>query len=185
MNGIQRFFLCVLSLIAIMICFPSYGPSVKTFALTALAICFGGLFILSLIVGLFGLDKYIGFNKFLTLLVWIVFTLYLLFCFPQTDKVSPINKIKHGQFPTKEDISKGAEKITFHFNFLRTKDQIEQQKNKYRTREEQIMNPDRPAEFPAAAAQPKPKPKPEKPAKVEIFMEDEAGYVDAQFMPED
>jgi hypothetical protein len=188
MNGIQRFFLCVLSLLAIMICFPNYDGSIVSFALISMGICFGGLFVLSMLVGLLGLDKYPTFNKLLTLAVWIVFTLYLLFNFPQMDKVSPINKLKHGDFPKKQDILDGAQKLTFHVNMVRTKEQIEEQqhKNKYRNREEQIMNPEgtAPSAQPQPQPKPKTKPKPKEEPKVEIFMEDEEGYVDAQFMPE-
>ena len=195
MNGIQRFFLCGMSLIAVMLCFPNYEGSVLSFALIAMGICFGGLFLLSLIVSLFGLDSYETFNKLLTLVVWVVFTLYLLYSFPQADKVSPINKLKHGDFPTKEDLTKGAQKLTFNFNLIRTKDQIEadqaqkkEHQNKYRQREEAIMNLEGSLEQPGTApkikAKAKPKPKEEE-AKVEIFMEDQEGYVDAQFMPED
>ena len=43
--------------------------------------------------------------------------LSLLWFFPQEDKVTPINKIKHGEFPTGGDIKRGIQKFTFNFAF--------------------------------------------------------------------
>ena len=41
----------------------------------------------------------------------------MLWYFPQTDKVSPINKLKYGEYPTKADIDKGLKRLTFNFDF--------------------------------------------------------------------
>ena len=186
MDGIQRFFLCVLSLIAVLICFPNYGDSVWSFAGLAMVICFGGLIILSLIVGLFGLDRFNAFNKFLTLVVWVAFTCYLLWNLPQEDKVSPINKLKHGQIPTGADLSAGAKKLTFKFNFVPNLENPKNPMYKHTPEyiEQELMGPQKPD--PVKKATPKKKEKEEKnEGKVEIFMEDEEGYVDAGFMPED
>ena len=43
----------------------------------------------------------------------------LLWYFPQEDKVTPINKIKYGEIPTKQDIEYGLKRFTFNFDFVR------------------------------------------------------------------
>ena len=43
----------------------------------------------------------------------------LLWYFPQKDNVTPINKIKYGEVPTKEDIKRGLNRFTFNFDFVR------------------------------------------------------------------
>ena len=43
----------------------------------------------------------------------------LLWYFPQTDKVCPINKLKYGEYPNRETIDKGLKKMKFNFDFVR------------------------------------------------------------------
>lgn len=192
MNGIQRFFLCGLSLFLVMLCFPHYAQGVGwSFAGMTMLICAGALLVLSILVGLFGLDRFNFFNRLLTFAVWIGFSYYVLLNFPQQDNIAPINKIKNGQFPTRADLALGARHFTFAFDLM-----PEMQNNtnnpSFGPNGMPYLDGD-PDELKAKAQAAKSAPvkkkkvapkKEEEEAKVEIFMEDEEGYVDAAFMPD-
>ena len=117
MTGIQRFIMLVLCVGIVMICFPDFGSAGWTFAGTIILVWTGVILIMSVIGSLFALYRFEGINRFLS---WIflgavlISTLWLL---PQDDKVSPINKLKYGQFPTGADIKRGINKFTFNFDF--------------------------------------------------------------------
>lgn len=119
MNGIQRFILCTLSLVAIMICFSDYGNSILGFAGLALGGLVVGLILFSLIVGVLGLDRFKALNSLFTLLILAGFIYYLLIYFPQADNISPLAKLKNGYVPSGADIQRGAERFKFRFNFLK------------------------------------------------------------------
>ena len=119
MTGIQRFLLLVLCVALVMICFPDYGIAGWTFAGTIILIWTGVIVIMSVVSSLFGLYRFDGINRFLTWIFLLVVLASLLWYFPQEDKVSPINKIKYGQFPTGADIQRGLDKFTFNFAFDR------------------------------------------------------------------
>lgn len=198
MNGIQRFFLCAASMFLVMLCFPHYAQGVGwSFASLNMLFCAGGLLLLSILVSLFGLDRYALVNRIVTIAVWVGFTYYLLLNFPQQDNVSPLEKLKKHQYPTRSDIVLGSRHFTFAFDLM-----PEVQPNRLDEETSNRFGPNHPpfldsdptqnnskkakgttANKAAANAPVKKKtPKKEEP-QIEIFMEDEAGYVDAGYMP--
>ncbi|MBR2082279.1 MAG: hypothetical protein IJ876_04640 [Elusimicrobiaceae bacterium] len=119
MTGLGRFFMLLLCTAVVMICFPDFGTSGWAFAGTIILVWTGIIIIMGVVGSLFGLYRFEGINRFLTwvLLAGILFS--LLWYFPQDSKVSPINQLKHGEFPTGADLQRGLQKFTFNFAFDR------------------------------------------------------------------
>lgn len=119
MNGWQRFAIVLLSAFAVMVLFPEFDAAGWTFIGMAIAMWTGAIVILSLISNMFGIYRLESLNKFISfVLLFVIFGSFLWY-FPQKDKVSPINKLKHGEFPTKADIDKGLKRFKFNFDFVR------------------------------------------------------------------
>ena len=68
---------------------------------------------------MFGLYKWESLNKLIFFVLTCAIMYSLLWYFPQTDKVTPINKIKYGEIPTKADLDRGLKRFTFNFDFVR------------------------------------------------------------------
>ena len=119
MNGWQRFAILLLCCFAVMVCYPDFDASGWTFIGILIAMWTGGILVLSIISNMFGIYRLETFNKFISLLFIAAVMYTLLWSFPQEDKVTPINKLKYGEFPTKADIDKGLERFTFNFDFVR------------------------------------------------------------------
>lgn len=117
MTGIQRFFLLLLCVALVMICFPDFGAAGWTFAGTLVLVWTGVILIMSVIGSLFGLNRFDGINRFLTWVFILAVLASVLWYLPQDDRVSPINKLKYGQIPTGADIKRGLDKFTFNFAF--------------------------------------------------------------------
>ena len=119
MNGWHRFGILIVCCVAVMILFPEYNFSGWSFMGMMLLMWTGVIVLLSLLINIFGLERAERFNKLLTLVIMVLILWCLLLYFPQTDKVSPINKLKYGEYPTKRTIKKGIKKLTFNFDFKR------------------------------------------------------------------
>ena len=119
MNGWQRFGMLIVCCFVVMVLYPNFEGNAWNFIFMIGGLWTGVIMVLSVISNLFGLYRFEGLNKLITiaLLGGIIYS--LLWYFPQTDKVSPINKLKHGEFPTKEDLDKGLKRFTFNFDFVR------------------------------------------------------------------
>ena len=119
MNGWQRFGMLIVCCFLVMVLYPNFEGDAWNFILMVGGLWTGVIMVISDISNLFGLYRFEGLNKLVTiaLLGGIIYS--LLWYFPQTDKVSPINKLKHGEFPTKEDLDKGLKRFTFNFDFVR------------------------------------------------------------------
>ena len=119
MNGWQRFGMLIVCCFLVMVLYPNFEGDAWNFILMVGGLWTGVIMVISVISNLFGLYRFEGLNKLVTiaLLGGIIYS--LLWYFPQTDKVSPINKLKHGEFPTKEDLDKGLKRFTFNFDFVR------------------------------------------------------------------
>ena len=119
MTGIRRFLMVLLCTALVMICFPDYGVAGWTFAGTIILVWTGIILIMSIVGSIFGLYRYDGINRFLSLVLFLGVMFSLLWYFPQESRVSPINQLKHGEFPTGGDIKRGLDKFTFNFAFDR------------------------------------------------------------------
>lgn len=119
MNGWHRVGILIVCCVLVMILFPNYDVSGWTFIGMMLLMWTGAIMLLSLIANMFGFSRSDRFNKLLTLVLMAMILFTLLWYFPQTDKVSPINKLKYGEYPTKATIKKGLKKLTFNFDFKR------------------------------------------------------------------
>ena len=119
MNGWLRFGMLIVCCFLVMVLYPNFEGDAWNFILMVGGLWTGVIMVISVISNLFGLYRFEGLNKLVTiaLLGGIIYS--LLWYFPQTDKVSPINKLKHGEFPTKEDLDKGLKRFTFNFDFVR------------------------------------------------------------------
>ena len=119
MNGWQRFALLILCCFTVMVLYPDFGTSGWTFIGVVFAMWTGVIVVLSVISNLFGLYNLETFNKLITFDLLCAIMYSLLWYFPQEDKVTPINKIKYGEIPTKADIERGLKRFTFNFDFVR------------------------------------------------------------------
>lgn len=118
MNGWQRFAIMLLCCFVVMVCYPNFDAAGWTFIGILIAMWTGAIMILSIISNIFGLYRLETLNKLITL-VFICAVFYtLLWYFPQEDKVTPINKIKYGELPSKADIEKGLKRFKFNFDFV-------------------------------------------------------------------
>ena len=113
MNGWQRFLLLILCCFTVMVLYPDFSTPGWTFIGVAFAMWTG------VIMVLFGLYKWETFNKLISFVLLCGIMYSLLWYFPQDDKVTPINKIKYGEIPTKADIERGLKRFTFNFDFVR------------------------------------------------------------------
>lgn len=102
-----------------MVLYPDFGTSGWTFIGVVFAMWTGVIVVLSVISNLFGLYNLETFNKLITFVLLCAIMYSLLWYFPQEDKVTPINKIKYGEIPTKADIERGLKRFTFNFDFVR------------------------------------------------------------------
>lgn len=102
-----------------MVLYPYFDAAGWTFMGVAFAMWTGVIVVLSIISNLFGLYKFDGLNKLIFFVLICAIMYSLLWYFPQEDKVTPINKIKYGEIPTKKDIEYGIKRFTFNFDFVR------------------------------------------------------------------
>ena len=119
MNGWQRFGMLIVCCFLVMVWYPNFEGDAWNFILMVGGLWTGVIMVISVISNLFGLYRFEGLNKLVTVVLLGGIIYSLLWYFPQTDKVSPINKLKHGEFPTKEDLDKGLKRFTFNFDFVR------------------------------------------------------------------
>ena len=77
------------------------------------------VFVGLIISNMLGLYNFPSLNKLITFVLVVMIMCSLLWYFPQKDNVTPINKIKYGEVPTKEDIKRGLNRFTFNFDFVR------------------------------------------------------------------
>lgn len=119
MNGWQRFAILILCAFAVMVLYPNFGPNSLSFIGIMLALWTGVIIVLSIISNIFNIYAFEGFNRVISFVLIVAIIASLLWYFPQEDKVTPINKIKYGEFPTKADIDKGLKRFTFNFDFVR------------------------------------------------------------------
>ena len=117
MVGIQRFFLLILCVLLVMICYPDFGVTGWTFSGTLILIWTGIILIMSVVGSLFGLYRFEGINRFLTWVFLLCVLASLLMYFPQEDNMSPLQKLQKGDVPTGADIKRGLNKLTFNFAF--------------------------------------------------------------------
>ncbi len=117
MTGIQRFFLLILCVLLVMICYPHFGTSGWVFAGTIILVWTGIILIMSVIGSLFGLYRFEGINRFLSWVFLLCVMASLLMYFPLEDNTTPLQRLKQGEIPTGADIKQGIEKFTFNFAF--------------------------------------------------------------------
>ena len=119
MNGWQRFGLLILGCVAVMILYPHYGAKGWPFIGMTLLVGTGAILLLSVISNIFAIYRFNFLNNLITLGVLAAIVYFLLWNFPQTDGISPIEKIKSGRTPTREDVDRGLKQLTFNFDFVR------------------------------------------------------------------
>ena len=119
MNGWQRFGLLILGCFAIMVLYPDFDKTGLHFIGMTLLIGTAGIFLLSVLSNVFAIYRFELLNKLITLGVLALISYVLLWHFPQTDRVAPVDKLRAGQTPTKADLQKGIRQLTFNFDFVR------------------------------------------------------------------
>ena len=118
MSGWQRFGLLLVCCFVVLVLFPNYDMAGLSFMGMALLMWTGAIILLTVISNIFGLYRFEWLERTVTFAVFFAIMYTLLWYFPQQDKVTPINKIKHGEIPTKADIERGFKRLTFNFDFV-------------------------------------------------------------------
>lgn len=118
MHGWQRFGILLLCCFVVLVLFPNYDIAGLSFIGLALLMWTGAIILLTIISNIFGLYRFEALERAVTCAVLFAILYTLLWHFPQTDKVVPINKLKYGEYPTKADIDKGLKRLTFNFDFV-------------------------------------------------------------------
>lgn len=119
MNGWQRFMFLLMCYFVVMVLYPNYDAAGLYFVGVTLAMWTGVILVLSIISNMLGLYNFPSLNKLITFVLVVMIMCSLLWYFPQKDNVTPINKIKYGEVPSKEDIKRGLNRFTFNFDFVR------------------------------------------------------------------
>lgn len=119
MNGWQRFMFLLMCYFVVMVLYPNYDAAGLYFVGVTLAMWTGVILVLSVISNMLGLYNFPSLSKLITFVLVVMIMCSLLWYFPQKDNVTPINKIKYGEVPTKEDIKRGLNRFTFNFDFVR------------------------------------------------------------------
>ena len=119
MNGWQRFGILFLCCFGVMVLFPRYDVAAWPFIGVLMLMWTGVIMVISLISNIFALERIEWLNRLLTLALFCGIMYTLLWYFPQKDKVSPVNKLKYGEYPTVADIKQGMKQLTFNFDFVR------------------------------------------------------------------
>ena len=119
MNGWQRFMFLLMCYFVVMVLYPNYDAAGLYFVGVTLAMWTGVILVLSIISNMLGLYNFPSLNKLITFVLVVMIMCSLLWYFPQKDNVTPINKIKYDEDPTKEDIKRGLNRFTFNFDFVR------------------------------------------------------------------
>lgn len=117
MSGWQRFGLLLVCCFAVLVLFPNYDMTGLSFIGLALLMWTGVIILLTIISNIFGLYRFEWLERTITFVIFFAIMYSLLWYFPQEDKVTPINKFKHGEIPTAADIEKGLKRLTFNFDF--------------------------------------------------------------------
>ncbi len=118
MNGWQRFMFLLMCYFVVMVLYPNYDAAGLYFVGITLAMWTGAILVLSIISNMLGLYNFPSLNKLITFILIVMIMCSLLWYFPQKDNVTPINKIKYGEIPTKADIEHGLNRFTFNFDFV-------------------------------------------------------------------
>lgn len=116
---IWRFILLVLVFLAALVCFPDYPNTTPITIFIMFIISFISVLILTFIFSLLLLGRSHVFNCIFDLLIILVVGYFLLNIMPQTDGVSPYDKIMSGKYPDEKQIERGIKKLDFTSNGIK------------------------------------------------------------------
>lgn len=118
MSGWQRFFLLIICCAGVLICWPQYNKQGLSFMLMAFCLWTCLIILLSIFINLFALYKVELLHRLISLVFMVVLMGSLLYFFPLEDGQTPVLRMQNNQWPTLQDMQKGLNKLTFHFNFV-------------------------------------------------------------------
>ena len=110
---IWRFILLTIIFLAALICFPYYPQTAPITVFIMFIISFVAVLVLTFFSSIFFLGRSHVFNCIFDLAMILVVGYFLLNIMPQTDGVSPYDKVKNGKYPTESQIKKGLKKLDF------------------------------------------------------------------------
>jgi len=118
MTGWQRFFLLFLMSVALLICFPQYGDDGKIFLALAFILWTSIIIFFTVIMNLLAIVKVDFLHRLFSLMLLIVMAASLLYYFPLEGDETPYIRLKNKEWPTKEDMQRGAKRLTFSYDFV-------------------------------------------------------------------
>lgn len=110
---IWRFILLTIIFLAALICFPDYPQTAPITVFIMFIISFVAVLVLTFFSSILFLGRSHVFNCIFDLAMILVVGYFLLSIMPQTDGVSPYDKVKNGKYPTESQIKKGLKKLDF------------------------------------------------------------------------
>lgn len=119
MTGWQRFFLLIVCSIAVLLLWPQYEAEGLAFMGMAFLLWTCVIILLSVLSNIFGIYKFEFLNRFVSILFLGALMASLLYYFPLKDKQTPASRLRDNQWPTLQDVSAGARRLTFNFDFVR------------------------------------------------------------------
>lgn len=116
---IWRFILLLLIFLGAMVCFPDYPNTTPITIFIMFIISFISVLVLTFVFSLLFLGRSHVFNCLFDLIIILVVGYFLLNIMPQTDGVSPYDKIMNGKYPDKQQVERGLKKLDFTSNGIK------------------------------------------------------------------
>ncbi len=110
---IWRFILLTIIFLAALICFPDYPQTAPITIFIMFIISFVAVLVLTFFSSVLLLSRSAAFNCVFDLATILVVGYFLLNIMPQTDGVSPYDKVRSGKYPTESQIKRGLKKLDF------------------------------------------------------------------------
>ena len=108
---IWRFILLTIIFLAALVCFPDYPHNTPITIFIMFIISFVAVLVLTFFASLLFLGRSHIFNCLFDLAMILIVGYFLLNIMPQTDGVSPYDKVRNGKYPTENEIKKGLRKL--------------------------------------------------------------------------
>lgn len=123
MNGWQRFFLLLMCVVSLLICWPDYGRSGVLFLVMAGVLWTCIIMLISVISNIFGIYKFEMLNRLVSLAFLAVMAVSFLYYFPLENKQTPWARMQSGRYPTVEDMQKGVRRLASGLHLMQDRAQ--------------------------------------------------------------
>ncbi|MDR0953541.1 MAG: hypothetical protein LBM71_05140 [Elusimicrobiota bacterium] len=110
MQVLWRVILLAILHFGVLICFPNYTNFAPITVFIIFLLCSAGAIAISSLLSIFGVRGFL-INRIVDMFILLGAALILLTFTPQSDGVTPFDKVMNGRYPTQHDIDKGLAKM--------------------------------------------------------------------------